>query len=99
MPNMTYFLIKFSALIGEGDIKVPKNNVTNDTITNILKLAFGVFAAIAVLMISIGALKMIMSKGNPQEVAKARETVIYAAVGLVISLSAFTIVSFVVGSV
>jgi len=37
------------------------------------------------------------SSGDPQAATKARNTIIYAAVGLAVSISAFTIVSVVVG--
>jgi len=60
-----------------------------------LQIAFGIIAAVSVLIIVIGGLRFVMSEGNPENVAKARETIVYALVGLVISLIAETIVSFV----
>jgi uncharacterized membrane protein YjfL (UPF0719 family) len=41
-------------------------------------------------------MKFVLSRGNPDAVAKARNTIIYAAVGLVISMLSFAIVRFVV---
>ncbi|MDB5168783.1 MAG: hypothetical protein JWO41_139 [Candidatus Saccharibacteria bacterium] len=63
----------------------------------ILTIVLASFAAAAVLMIVIAGLRFITAQGNPQEVAKARKTIIYAAVGLVISLSAEIIVGFTIG--
>lgn len=93
-------LINTIAQINESDIpSVPKNTLTSEGFVRIAQTISGMFAVVAVLIISLAALKLVMSRGNPQEVAKAREAIIYAAVGLVISMAAFIIVSFVVGSV
>lgn len=98
---MKYITItKLASLIERSRLNIPQpGDVTESKVTGVLELVFGIFATISILIISIGALKMILSKGNPQEVAKARDTIIYASVGLVISLSAFMIVRFVLGSV
>lgn len=91
---------KLARLIDQTTLKIPQpGDVTEGKVTGILELVFGIFASVSILIISIGALKMILSRGNPQEVSKARDTIIYASIGLVISLSAFVIVRFVLGSV
>jgi hypothetical protein len=38
-----------------------------------------------------------MSSGKPEELAKAKDSIIYAAVGIVVCILAVTIVSFVAG--
>ena len=60
---------------------------------------FGVAAALAVLIIIVAAIRLAASQGNPQEAAKARGAIIYAAVGLIIALSAEAIVTFVLNSI
>lgn len=64
-----------------------------------LQVVFGVAAAIALLVILLGALKFITAQGDPQEVAKGRSMILYAAIGLVVALSAEAIVMFAIGSV
>lgn len=96
---MNYYLNKIAQIVDPGDINLPQTPVNDTTIPNILQLVFGIFAAVAVLIITLAALKLVLSRGNPQETAKAREAIIYAAVGLAISLSAFTIVAFVVEAI
>lgn len=89
-------------VINRGEINgVPKADagMAENAIANTLSTVFGIFAAIAVLVISIGALKMVMSRGNPQEVSKARDTVIYATIGLAISMASYIIVDFVIGAI
>lgn len=61
-----------------------------------MQLIFGIIGVIAVVMIMVGGFKYIASQGNPQETAKAKNTILYAVIGLVLAASAFTIVSFIV---
>ena len=65
----------------------------------ILTIVLGIFGAIAVLMIVIAGLKFVTSAGNPQSAAKARSTILYAIIGLVVIATAEAIVSFVLGKV
>lgn len=65
----------------------------------ILQLVFGVLASVAVLVIIISAIRFNLSQGDPQKVSKARSTIIFALVGLVIALSAEAIVTFVLGNI
>ena len=58
---------------------------------NIISIIVGVVALIFVIL---GGLKFITSGSNPQDVSKARETVIYALVGLMIAGLAQVIVQF-----
>jgi hypothetical protein len=53
--------------------------------------------AIALIIIILAGIRFITSQGNPDNLAKARNTIIFAAVGLAVSLGALTIVTFVVG--
>jgi hypothetical protein len=52
---------------------------------------------IAIIVILIGGYLFVTSSGNPQQVTRARNAVIGAAVGLTIILSAFTITNIVLG--
>jgi hypothetical protein len=66
---------------------------------SILQLTFGIVAAISVLFIVIGGLRFVLSTGNPENVSKARETILYAILGLVVALIAEGIVTFVIKKV
>jgi Type IV secretion system pilin len=74
---------------------VPQVNVDN-LVGEVIKFAFGVLGAISVLMVVVGGIKMITSQGNPGDFTKARDTVIYAIVGAVVGLSAYSIVGLIV---
>ena len=68
-------------------------------LTNIFQYLFGFIGALAVLIIVIAGLRFILANGDPQSVAKARNTIIYAAVGLALAVSAEIIVTFVLNNV
>jgi hypothetical protein len=64
-----------------------------------LQLVLGIIAGLAVLFVVIGGLRFVLSEGDPQSTTKARNTMIYAVVGLVVSVMAEIIVTFVLGRV
>ncbi len=65
-------------------------------VESILRIVFGLLGGIALIVIIISAIRLMTASGDPQAISKARDTLIYAAVGLAIAISAFTIVTFVV---
>jgi hypothetical protein len=77
---------------------LPGVGATPGNLHSLLQIAFGIIAAVTVLIIVISALKFVTAQGDPQEVAKARGTILYALVGLVVAVSAEVIVTFVLGN-
>ncbi len=65
------------------------------TITNVLLYILG---AISVIMIIIGGLRYVISGGNSTNVTAAKNTILYAIVGVIIALLAYAIINFVLGS-
>lgn len=65
-------------------------------ITNTILLIVGL---ISVVMLVYGGLRYILSGGDSKKVTDAKNTVLYAIIGLIISLLAFAIVNFVLNSV
>ena len=62
------------------------------TIVGVLLMAVG---AISIIMIVIGGILFALSSGDAQKAAKARSTILYAVVGLIVSVFASAIVIFV----
>ena len=77
--------------------RLPEVAANEKQLQNGLAIVFGVLAAIAVIVIILGAISFITSEGNPENISKSKKTVIYALIGLVIALSAEAIVLTVVG--
>jgi len=61
------------------------------TVTNTLLLALGI---IAVIMIIIGGLRYVLSGGNENATRGAKDTILYAVIGLVVALLSYAIVNF-----
>lgn len=65
------------------------------TITNVLLFILG---AISVIMIIVGGLRYVISGGNSTAVTAAKNTILYAIVGVIVALLAYAIVNFVLTS-
>jgi hypothetical protein len=65
------------------------------TVTNTLLFLVG---AISVIMLVVGGLRYTISGGNSTAVTAAKNTVLYAIVGLIISILAYAIINFVLGT-
>jgi len=63
------------------------------TVTNILLFVLG---AIAVIMIIIGGIRYTTSNGDSGQITSAKNTILYAVIGLVVALLAYAIVNFIV---
>ena len=77
-----------------GATNLPTVNAGTPELQQILTIFFGILAGIAVLFVIIGGFRYVISNGNPQDMTKAKDTIIYALIGLVVALSAEAIVSF-----
>ncbi|MEO5690742.1 MAG: pilin [Candidatus Saccharimonadales bacterium] len=65
-------------------------------IKNIVNILLYIIGAIAVLMIIIGGLRYVISGGDSSQTKGAKDTVLYAVIGLVIAVMSYAIVNFVV---
>jgi hypothetical protein len=65
------------------------------TIVNVVLFLVG---AISVIMLVYGGIKYTTSAGDTAKVTSAKNTIMYAIVGLIVAILAFAIVNFVVGS-
>ncbi len=82
-----------------GGTGVFQNRDLMSTLTIIINVVVGVVGFIAVAMIVMGGISFATSQGDASKVAKARNTILYGVVGLVVALLAFAIVNFVLSSV
>ena len=68
-------------------------------IGNILYAVYGVIGILAVVFIIIGGVNYSISQGDPGKTKKARDTILYAVIGLIVVLSAFAITAFILKGV
>lgn len=74
----------------------PSVEKTIQTVVNLLSIIVGVAA---IIMIIVGGLKYILSSGDSGNVNSAKNTILYAVIGLVVVLLAQVIVRFVINRV
>ena len=78
---------------GEGEDEV------RERVRNILSTIFIWAGIIAVIVLIIGGIYYTISQGDPGKVKKAKETIMYAIIGLIVVSSAFAIVNFTLGAI
>ena len=69
----------------------------NNILTTIVDIMSVVVGIVAVIMLIVGGLRYVASGGNDQSVAGAKNTILYAIVGLVVVAMAQVVVHFVLG--
>lgn len=67
--------------------------------TKIADTLIFVIGAISVLMIIIGGLRYVLSAGSPSATTGAKDTILYAVIGVIVATLAFAIVQFVIAKV
>jgi len=67
-------------------------------ITNVTSFLLYIVGAVSVIMVIVGGLRYAISGGNSSAVTAAKNTILYALVGLVVAVLAYAIVEFVLGA-
>jgi len=78
-----------------GDQNQPKLEDSIKWIVNVLLFVLG---AVAVIMIIIGGIRYTTSNGESAQITSAKNTILYAVVGLVVAILAYAIVNFVLSA-
>ncbi len=76
-----------TALFGDGGL-----------VEKVIDTLLFITGGIAVVMVIVGGLRYVASAGDQNAVTAAKNTILYAIIGLVISIMAFAIVQFIVGA-
>lgn len=78
-------------------VGVPRVELTDNVVGNVASSVFVLIGALAVLFMLVGAARYVTANGEPGKISQAKNTLIYAVVGIVVSALGFTIVQFVIG--
>lgn len=84
--------------IDPNDVGIPQVSLNDATIANLMSSVFILVGGIAVLFVLIGSVRYVTANGDPGRLKQARDTILYALIGVVVALAAFTIVQFTLGS-
>lgn len=71
----------------------------DSALTSILNAIILIMGIVAVIFIIIGGVNYMTSSGDSNKTKKAKDTILYAVIGLIICALAFAIVNFVIGGI
>jgi len=69
---------------------------SNGILTRVINILLTIIGIIAVIVIIVGGIRYTTSYGDAGQVKLARETIVYAVVGLIVAIMAFALVNFVI---
>ncbi|MBR3329336.1 hypothetical protein IKG29_02295 [Candidatus Saccharibacteria bacterium] len=69
------------------------------TVGNIIQAVVGALGLVCVVIIILGGIQYMTSSGDAGKVKKAKDTILYGIIGLVICVLAFAITTFVINTV
>ena len=91
------------AIVNGGSNVNKVNNGTGEELTNavtsIINAVITVLGIVCVIVIIIGGINYMTSSGDAGKVKKAKDTILYGVIGLVICVLAFAIVNFVIAHI
>ena len=80
------------------DNEADAGNKLNTGIKDIINVVIGALAIVCVVVIIIGGINYMTSSGDATKVKKAKDTILYGIVGMIICALAFAIVNWVIGT-
>lgn len=78
-----------------GEASLTGSNSLFQRITNILLFLVG---SVAVIMLVVGGFRYVLSGGDQNQVTAAKNTILYAVIGIIVAILAYAAVDFVVGA-
>lgn len=100
IDKLAYYFHYAQACTQPLGIKIPCRSTSDDSpIEAVFKIVVGVIAALCVLFITIGGFRYTVSNGDPTNISKAKNTIIYALIGLLVTVTAYGIISVVISRV
>ena len=76
---------------------IPRTDIMS-ILNIIINALIGLSGAIAVWFLILGGFQYVTSAGNPDSVQKAKSTILYAIIGLIVVIISYAAVNFIIGS-
>jgi len=95
MDMHTIYQAILATAIKPGNLPHTGSDPANNPILTLLAIARSIIGAAALLVITLSGFRYITAAGDPAKVAKARNGIIYALVGIVVAIIAESILFFI----
>ena len=96
---MKNILTQFALVTKVDELKYDTGDTFSSSFQGILNAIIGVLALVAVVVMIIGGVSYMTSSGDAGKVKKAKDTILYGLIGLVVCVLAFAIVNFVISQI
>ncbi|MBR3052308.1 hypothetical protein IKG60_01655 [Candidatus Saccharibacteria bacterium] len=96
---MKDIITQFAKTAADQYTKNEKDYVLNTAVVNIINAIIGVLGLVCVVVMIIGGVNYMTSSGDAGKVKKAKDTILYGLIGLVVCVLAFAIVNFVIQNI
>jgi hypothetical protein len=78
---------------------LPRTQADQDLVQTVINIIFVILGAVAVMMVVVGGIQYSASQGDPQGISKAKNTILYAIIGLVLAIFSRAIIGLVFGRI
>ncbi|MCB9834673.1 hypothetical protein H6792_01415 [Candidatus Nomurabacteria bacterium] len=78
---------------------IDKSKTIGEVFSSVTQVLLVVIGIASVIVIIIAGLRMVFSQGDPKAFESARNTILYAIIGIVIALLSYAIINFVLTSI
>ncbi len=78
-----------------GSADIPSLGCLAQIVVSVIELAFAFLGAVLLLLLMWGAVKFIISRGDPKGIQEAQKTMTYAVIGAVVVLGSFILINIV----
>jgi len=101
MPYFSQLSVRFAALVSPGEIGFdgPTDSGSKVLVQGLLNGAYFWAGVVAVIIILAAGIFYITSQGDASKIARAKQAITGAIIGLVVVILAFAITNFVIGAI
>jgi len=85
--------------LDSGNCDTSSSDILTGTTQPVIQTLILIVGAASVIVIVVGGLMYVLSAGDANNTKRAKDAIMYAAVGLIVALIAQAIVSFVIGAI
>lgn len=96
---MKNILTQFALDTKVDELQYDTGDTFSSSFQGILNAVIGVLALVAVVVMIVGGVSYMTSSGDAGKVKKAKDTILYGLIGLVVCVLAFAIVNFVISQI